>query len=320
VSTRHDVLPLLSEPNVTRRGAANKHARLLDCRVVPDAIPAPTAFVPGETCIDASGASIVLPRDARRIVSLVPSVTESLFALGLGERVAAVTEWCIHPADLPPPLPRVRGTKNPDVAAIVALRPDLVLANLEENREVDVRRLRERGVTVWVDYPRTVREAIAHLEGLARLGAAPAARDAVLTPVHEAFTRVTQASAARAAVRAFLAVWKDPWMTLSRDTYAHDLLACAGIANVFADATERYPRVTAEEIAARDPDLVLLPDEPYRFTAEDADELARGALAGTRAAHGRHLHVIDGTLAFWHGPRIAPALELLANLAARVAR
>ena len=126
--------------------------------------------------------------------------------------------------------------------------------------------------------------------------------------------------AARAPVRAFLAVWKDPWMTPSRDTYAHDLLACAGIANVFADATERYPRVTPEEIAARDPDLVLLPDEPYRFTAEDADELARGALVGTRAARGGHVHVIDGTLAFWHGPRIAPALELLSDLAARAAR
>lgn len=277
-------------------------------------------FVPGETCTDASGTTIALPSDARRIVSLVPSVTESLFALGLGERIAGVTDWCIHPRDLPASVARVRGTKNPDCDAIAALAPDLVLANLEENREIDVRRLRERGVTVWVDYPRTVREAIAHLEGLARLGAAPAARDAVLAPVHAAFARVAQATAARAPVRAFLAVWKDPWMTLSRDTYAHDLLACAGIANVFADATERYPRVTPGEIAARDPDLVLLPDEPYRFTAEDADELARGALDGTRAARGGHVHVIDGTLAFWHGPRIAPALALLSDLAARAAR
>ncbi|MBY0276271.1 helical backbone metal receptor [Candidatus Binatia bacterium] len=319
MSTRHDVLPLLSEPNVTRRGAANKHARLLDCRVVPDAIPAPTAFVPGETCIDASGASIVLPRDARRIVSLVPSVTESLFALGLGERVAAVTEWCIHPADLPPPLPRVRGTKNPDVAAIVALRPDLVLANLEENREVDVRRLRERGVTVWVDYPRTVREAVLHLDGLARLGATTDVREAVVAPVRGAVERAARASTARATVHAFIAVWKDPWMTLSRDTYAHDLLACAGIRNVFADATGRYPRVELDDVAVRNPQLVLLPDEPYRFSADDAEALAHGALAGTRAARDGAVHVIDGTLAFWHGPRIAPALDLLSELAARVA-
>lgn len=279
-----------------------------------------TDFVPGDRCTDASQASVTLPREPMRIVSLVPSVTESLFALGLGDRVAGVTDWCIHPHDLPSSVARVRGTKNPDCDAIVALEPDLVLANHEENREIDVRRLRERGLTVWVDYPRTVREAIAHLEGLARIGAAPATRDAVLAPVHAAHARATRAAAAHAPVRAFIAVWKDPWMSLSRDTYAHDLLACAGLANVFADADERYPRVTPGEIAARDPGLVLLPDEPYRFTAADADELARGALAATPAARGGNVRVIDGTLAFWHGPRIAPALDLLSDLAARAAR
>lgn len=289
-----------------------------------DGVPstAHDGFAPGEICRDASHAIVTLPGDARRIVSLVPSVTESLFALGLGERVAGVTDWCIHPRDLPSSVARVRGTKNPDCDAIVALAPDLVLANHEENREIDVRRLRERGVVVWVDYPRTVREAIAHLEGLARLGADAATRDAVLAPVHAAYERATRAAAARAsdAVRAFIAVWKDPWMSLSRDTYAHDLLACAGLANVFADADERYPRITLEELAARDPDLVLLPDEPYRFSAADAGELAHDALAGTRAVRGGNVHVIDGTLAFWHGPRIAPALDLLSSLAARAAR
>lgn len=289
-----------------------------------DGVPstAHDGFAPGEICRDASHAIVTLPGDARRIVSLVPSVTESLFALGLGERVAGVTDWCIHPRDLPSSVARVRGTKNPDCDTIVALAPDLVLANHEENREIDVRRLRERGVVVWVDYPRTVREAIAHLEGLARLGADAATRDAVLAPVHAAYERATRAAAARAAdpVRAFIAVWKDPWMSLSHDTYAHDLLACAGLANVFADADERYPRITLEELAARDPDLVLLPDEPYRFSAADAGELAHDALAGTRAVRGGNVHVIDGTLAFWHGPRIAPALDLLSSLAARAAR
>lgn len=285
---------------------------------MPHAIPGLASFVPGEGCTDASGARVELPGDARRVVSLVPSVTESLFALGLGAHVVAVTDWCIHPSDLPASVARVRGTKNPDVDAIVALAPDLVLANLEENREIDVRRLRERGVTVWVDYPRTVDDAVLHLEGLARLGAAPAARDAVLGPVRTAVATAARATAARRRVRAFIAVWKDPWMTLSRDTYAHDLLARAGIDNVFADATERYPRVALDAIAARDPELVLLPDEPYRFTAGDVTELAR-ALAGTRAARGGAVHVIDGTLAFWHGPRIAAALELLSDLAAGVA-
>lgn len=274
------------------------------------------AFQPGARCTDASSVAVDLPADARRIVSLVPSVTETLFALGLGERVVGVTEWCIHPRDLPAAVTRVRGTKNPDLDAIALLKPDLVLANHEENREVDVRRLRERGLTVWVDYPRTVAQAIEHMRGLARLGAPPAALDAVVTPIEAALARV-RAAPAHPPARAFVAVWKDPWMTLSRDTYAHDLLACAGIANDFADAPERYPRVTLEEVAARDPEIVLLPDEPYRFTAEDAAALAHGPLAGSRALRDGRVHVIDGTLPFWHGPRIARALELLRALSQR---
>lgn len=281
--------------------------------------PVATAFLPGARSTDASGVEVALPAEARRIVSLVPSVTESLFALGLGARVAGVTEWCIHPRDLPARVVRVRGTKNPDVAAIAALAPDLVLANHEENREIDVRRLRERGVTVWVDYPRTVAEALEHLRGLARLGAPDAVRDALVAPIEAALARARQA-AAHPTARAFVAVWKDPWMTLARDTYAHDLLACAGIANVFASAAERYPRVALDEVAVRDPELILLPDEPYRFTTEDAAALAAGPLAATRAVRDGRVHVIDGTLPFWHGPRIARALDLLRALSSPTPR
>jgi ABC-type Fe3+-hydroxamate transport system substrate-binding protein len=281
-----------------------------------------SVFSPGRRCVDAAGATVALPANATRIVSLVPSVTETLFALGLGERVVGVTDWCIHPRDLPARVARVRGTKNPDVDAIVRLEPDLVLANHEENREIDVRRLRERGLTVWVDYPRTVGQALDHVRALARLGASDEALAAIVEPIEQALARIGRDAASApdgAPVRGFIAVWKDPWMTASRDTYAHDLLARAGIANLFADADGRYPKVTLDEIAARDPEIVLLPDEPYRFTPDDAAALIEGPLAHTTAAREDHVHVIDGTLPFWHGPRIAQALNVLGDLAARAA-
>lgn len=261
---------------------------------------------------DASGEDVELPASPARIVSLVPSVTETLFALGLGERIVGVTDWCIHPADALARLPRVGGTKNPDVARVAELAPDLVLANLEENREIDVRRLRARGLRVWVDYPRTVAAAVAQIGWLADLGASAAARDAVLGPIRSALDRARPSGPPRSV---FVAVWKQPWMTLSHDTYASDLLAAAGLANVFADAPERYPRIDLAEVARRDPEIVLLPDEPYRFTDDDARELASGPLAGTRAARSDRIAVFDGTLAFWHGPRIAVALERLRALA-----
>jgi ABC-type Fe3+-hydroxamate transport system substrate-binding protein len=264
---------------------------------------------------DASGATVVVPAHPERIVSLVPSVTETLFALGLGERVVGVTEWCIHPRDAVARLPKVRGTKNPDVDAIRRLAPDLVVANLEENREIDVRRLRESGLTVWVDFPRTVHEAISQVRWLASLGASDERTSQVLGPIEEALRRAQQRTLDR-PVRGFIATWKDPWMTLSRDTYAHDLLALVGIDNVFAGAERRYPRVSLADVAARDPEIVLLPDEPYRFTSDDGRELAESALASTSAARNRRIHVIDGTLPFWHGPRIARAIETLAALRA----
>jgi ABC-type Fe3+-hydroxamate transport system substrate-binding protein len=264
---------------------------------------------------DASGVPVRVPTTPRRIVSLVPSVTESLFALGLGERVVGVTDWCIHPATEVATRVKVGGTKNPDRAAIERLTPDLVLANLEENREIDVRRLRDAGLTVWVDYPRTVADAITQIGWLADLGAAEGAREHVLEPVERAFAAARAAQPSRRA-SAFIAVWKDPWMTIARDTYAYDLLALCGIEPLFADRSDsRYPRVALEEVAAHAPELVLLPDEPYRFGESDARELAEGALRDTPAARGERIHVIDGTLPFWHGPRIAPAIALLRRLA-----
>jgi ABC-type Fe3+-hydroxamate transport system substrate-binding protein len=278
--------------------------------------------VHGSSRCDASGEPVEVPRRPGRIVSLVPSVTETLFALGLGERIAGVTEWCIHPADRVATIAKVRGTKNPDLDAIAELRPDLVLANLEENRAVDVRRMRERGLCVWVDYPRTVDEAVVQVRFLSGLGATDAATHAVMEPIEQAIAQARRSLTAEPgqAVRGFVAVWKDPWMTISRDTYAYDLLRTAGIESVLADGRGRYPRVTLDEVAGVDPEVVLLPDEPYRFTDDDARALAAGPLAATRAARHGRIRVIDGTLPFWHGPRIVPALDLLRALIEAVRR
>jgi ABC-type Fe3+-hydroxamate transport system substrate-binding protein len=249
----------------------------------------------------------------RRIVSLVPSLTEALFVLGLGERVVGVTDWCVHPADAVAALPKLGGTKNPDLAAIVALRPDLVIANHEENRRRDVERLLAAGIRVWITYPRTVREGAALLRELAGLGAAAEAFERVVEPVK---TALAEAERARPALptRVFCPIWRDPWMSVGADTYAHDLLTLCGGENVFAGHGERrYPRVRLEEVVAAAPQVVLLPDEPYRFAAEDAAGLARLDMPAAR--NGR-IHLIDGTWVSWYGPRIRRAIgELRALLA-----
>ncbi len=252
----------------------------------------------------------------QRIVSLVPSLTEALFALGLGERVVGVTEWCVHPAEGVAPLPKLGGTKNPDVPSIIALHPDLVIANREENRRRDVERLESAGIPVWVTHPRTVRDAVALLGALADLGASEQSRRAVVDPAAAALERAEGERSER-RVRVTCPIWRDPWMVVGDDTYAHDLLTLCGGENVFAGVGQRrYPRVTLAEIEAARPELVLLPDEPYAFGQRDAQEL--GAL-DIPAAHTGEIHLIDGTLVSWYGPRILQAIETLCGLFAGAA-
>ncbi|HEX4832214.1 MAG TPA: helical backbone metal receptor [Trebonia sp.] len=231
---------------------------------------------------------------ARRVVSLVPSLTESVAVTRPGA-LAGATQWCTHPPGLD--VPRVRGTKNPDVAAIVALRPDLVLANQEENRRLDVDRLRAAGVPVWVTVIRSVEEATGSLR---RLFA-----DGLRWPVPDWVAQAERAWSApppARARRAVICVWRDPWMVVGRDTFTGDVAARLGLANAFGDDPGRYPKADLAAIAARDPELVLLPDEPYPFSAADGPE----AFPGRRAA------LVSGRDLTWYGPSLTGARTRLA--------
>lgn len=242
--------------------------------------------------VDDLGHPLDPPAPATRVVSLVPSLTEAIAATR-PEALVGATDWCTHPADLS--AERVRGTKNPDVAAVVGLAPDLVVANKEENRELDVRRLREAGIAVWVTDIETVPQAI---DSMTRLFA-----DALqwgvpgwLDEVRTAWDRPVPPVAARVAVP----IWRDPWMVVGRDTFTGDLLRRLGYANVFAEADGRYPHVDLAEIDRADVDLVLLPDEPYVFTVDDGPE-AFGT-APTR--------LVNGRLLTWYGPSLLEAAGL----------
>ena len=252
-------------------------------------------------------------RIGNRVVSLVPSLSEALFALGLGPRVVGVTDWCVHPREQVAELPKVGGTKTPDLHRIRELEPDLVIANREENRERDVERLREAGLDVWVTYPRTVAQAVALLEELADLGAPPETARPVLDRVRDALERHT-AHAPKRRTRVLCPIWKRPWMAVGADTYADDLLRVCGGENVFGERRERrYPIIEEAEIVASQPEVILLPDEPYAFGLGDASELA--TLDVPAAQEGR-IHCLDGTLVSWYGPRIAEALETIGGFLA----
>ena len=240
-----------------------------------------------------------------RIVSLVPSTTETLFALGVGERVVGVTDYCTRPAEMPVHVARVGGTKTPDLARIRDLAPDLVLTNREENRREDVESL-AAWVAVDVAYPRTVAEAVADIR---RLGD--------LVGVSERATELADraelaAEAVRRAARphrfAYL-IWRHPWMAAGRDTFVDAFLALGGGANVVPVSAGRYPQVRLAEVAAGHPHVVYLPDEPFRFTQRHVADVV-AAMGPEYAARCR---LVAGDNYCWHGVRL---IEGLADYAA----
>ncbi|MFI8964304.1 helical backbone metal receptor [Streptomyces sp. NPDC053493] len=238
-----------------------------------------------------------------RVVSLVPSLTEAI-AVSAPGALAGVTDWCTHPAGLAGVV-RIGGTKNPDTAAIAALRPDLVIANEEENRQPDLDALRAAGLQVLVTEIRTLDQAFAELDRVLA-GCGVRSRPDWLDAAEAAWADVTPDGP---PVTAVVPVWRRPWMVLGRDTFAGDLLARLGVRNLYAGHAERYPRIPLDELNAARPDLVVLPDEPYRFTRDDGPEAFPGAPAA----------LVDGRHLTWYGPSLAEAPRSLAR-ALRAAR
>jgi ABC-type Fe3+-hydroxamate transport system substrate-binding protein len=262
--------------------------------------------------VDASGVAVDLGRKPRRIVSLVPSLTETLCALGLADALVGITVYCVEPRGVVGGKTRIGGEKNPDLEKIRALEPDLVVANIEENLREHVETLRSWSIPVWVTYPRTVAEGVRLIAELGEVTGTEARAAALLGEIEPLYARVAGAAARRPAVRVFYAIWRGPYMTINRDTYIHDMLRVCGALNVFADRPERYPTVTLDEMAAERPAVILLPDEPFRFRRAHLVDFA--GYPEVPAVRDGRIHLVDGKPFSWHGPRIVEALRMLPAL------
>ncbi len=272
----------------------------------------------------------------QRVVSLVPSLTEALFDLDLGDRIVAITDYCTRPANRLHSILRVGGTKNPDVARIIALQPDMVLLNDEENRREDAAALHDANVPIWVTGPRTIFDALNLLWNIMAVFD-HGTMSLRVREIERAYDYNLAVSQTITPVRVFAPIWRDPWMTFNHATYAHDVVRICGGLNVFADRERqfpleadlgqaapypdddqrvagqdrRYPRITLDEVMAEQPEVVLLPDEPYAFGAAEADEFRALDIP---AAHNERIHLIDGDLLTWYGTRVAYALRDLPAL------
>ena len=245
-----------------------------------------------------------------RIVCLVPSLTETLGDFGLMGRLVGRTRYCTEPQNLIESVPEVGGTKNPDIKGILDLEPDLVVMNAEENRLEDYQALSAAGLNVYVTHPRTVAEAAQMLAELGRVSGAASAGRSLENACMAALAQVREDSARRPSMRVFCPIWRNPWMTFHRDTYVGSVLRTVGFDNVFSDRLDTgsdFFTVELDEVVEKAPHMVLLPDEPYVFTAEHGRELAAEGV-------GARYEPIDGKDLSWYGPRLPGALRRLAAL------
>jgi ABC-type Fe3+-hydroxamate transport system substrate-binding protein len=232
--------------------------------------------------------------------------------------------------------PTIGGTKNPDVQAILRLAPDLVVANVEENRREDVTFLQAQGMPVFICFPQTVSDAIATLRALAQVTGAEAPALPVIARIETTYQETKSLTNGRQPVRLFCPIWKNPWMTINRHTFIHDMLATCGGTNIFAERERRfplaadlgqspplnpagverrdrrYPRVTLEEMANLSPEVIVLPDEPYPFTEADKADFSR--FSQVPAVRVGRIYVVDGKMVCWYWSRMDESLRALQGL------
>ncbi len=244
-----------------------------------------------------------------RIVSLCPSLTELVFDLGAGEKLVGRTRFCIHPGDRVGDVEAVGGTKDPEVARIVELEPDLVLLNEEENRREDFEALSAAGVACLSTFPK---DALETAEMVREIGAAldrGAAAEGIAADIEARVARVRAEARQQTPVRWAYLIWRKPWMSVNADTFAHALLSDAGGVNVFGEYSDRYPIVELAELAAAEPDLVLLCTEPFAFTERHVEEVA-AAIGLDRD----RVRIADGEYLSWHGSRTPAGVDYAAEL------
>jgi iron complex transport system substrate-binding protein len=248
-----------------------------------------------------------------RLVSLCPSLTELVFDLGRGDDLVGRTKFCVHPAGRVDLVESVGGTKNPKVARIVALKPDLVLLNEEENRREDAEALAAAGVHCHVSFPRDVDDTARMVRDIGAVLERPDEAERIASDIERRAARVRAAVRNAPPVRYAYLIWRNPWMVAGSDTFVTAMLALPGGVNAFAEHPERYPTVTPEQLAAADPDAVLLSSEPFPFKEKHADELA--AVTGLPRPR---MHFVDGEYLTWHGSRTPDGIDYAERVVAAV--
>jgi ABC-type Fe3+-hydroxamate transport system substrate-binding protein len=251
---------------------------------------------------------IHLPHAEPRIACLVPSITETLFALDLAEHVVARTGFCIHPENEIREVPKVGGTKDVNIAKLVATAPTHVIVNIDENNKPDVEKIRRTIPNVIVTHPMAPEDNVGLFQLLGHVFCRSQKANALSHELLLALRAAREVGAQLPTETVLYLIWKNPWMTVSRDTYVSEMLATVGWKTQPVQAAKRYPEVAEDDAIWREVDRVLLSSEPYSF-----DEMHATALDKNKSLR-RAAQLIDGEFVSWYGVRAIAGLRYLASL------
>lgn len=246
---------------------------------------------------------IILPGIPKRIVSLVPSQTELLFDLGLNEEVIGITKFCVHPEDWFRNKTRIGGTKTIKTELIASLRPDLIIANKEENVQEQVQAL-EKIAPVWISDISKIEQAYQMMQGIGEITGTSLKADALIHQIKKGFDSLPPGINKK--YRTAYLIWKDPYMSVGGDTFISDMLQRSGFENVMANQS-RYPQITMAELKEKNTELLFLSSEPYPFKQKNIDEL-QAELPDTK------IMLVDGEIFSWYGSRMRYAGGYIKNL------
>jgi ABC-type Fe3+-hydroxamate transport system substrate-binding protein len=254
---------------------------------------------------DQMGRAVQVSDRPQRIISLVPSQTELLYDLGLGECVVGITKFCIHPESWFKSKHRVGGTKKLDLAKIRALRPDLIIGNKEENERADIEALAEE-FPAWMSDIRTLDDALDMINRIGELTGTDTLATDLSTRIKNEFGELKPLEEELSA--AYL-IWKEPYMAAGQGTFINDMLKRCGLKNVFDEGDARYPQLTAQDLAEADPDVILLSSEPYPFNEEHMAEV-------NMICPGTPVRIVDGENFSWYGSHLVKAPDYFGTVLA----
>jgi len=244
-----------------------------------------------------------------KVISLIPSITETLFTFGLEKEIIGVTTFCHLSPELIESKVNIGGPKHLDIEKIIDLKPDIVIANVEENEKEDIEILIDNNVNTFITFPKTVDDALSMMKKLAQLTKTEEKANGIINKISDEYKKLIEKKKEEKPFKVLYLIWKNPYMSVNKDTFINDILEVVRGENIFKNSEKRYFNVHMDEIIEKDPEVIILPSEPYKFSDEDTLEIK--SYGEISAVKNDRIYLMDGEIFSWYGSHLLESFRFL---------